>query len=376
MKKHLDLLDLQILEAIGAESPRNMTTVADKLGIKDATLRARLRRLKPLIFLNVNVYHTFIGLRKVCVLAKAVLGKENLLFECLKAIDFRLYVSRVYGEFEGCWAIYAIPPRNEAEFISLLETLERDGVAENLEFFWSTCFHTVNPTTNWLDKQSLEWIFSWDKWVEEMPLQPTELPYTLEDPSAFPQRADYTDVFILKELEIDATASFRSIASKLGVSLQSVKYHFDKHIVKRQLLESYQVISFPFDSSESDFFFFVFMFPTQENMAKFATSLFNKPFSRSIGKIFGENGLFVQLYLPRKEFRRLIDSLSMLVNEGFLKSYRYFIQDPRFISRQTIPYKLFDEGDWKYDQEKYLKTLENLTIEPIEKPQAIPQENL
>ncbi|MEM2101899.1 MAG: hypothetical protein QXM22_00105 [Candidatus Bathyarchaeia archaeon] len=364
MKKQLDLLDLQILEALGAESPRNLSATAKRLGIKDATLRARLRRLKPFIFLNVNVYHTFIGLRKTCVFTKAAPGKEMLLFDCLKANDFWLYVSRCYGEFEGSFALYAIPPRNEAEFGSFLEALKDKSVAENIESFWSTCFHTVNPTTNWLDKQSLKWIFSWEKWVEELPLQPVELPYTLRDPEAFPQRADFTDIFILKELEIDATTSFRSIASKLDVSLQTIKYHFDNHITKRQMLESYQVISFPFNTEESDFFFFIFTFPNQENMAKFAVSLFNKPFSRSIGKIFGENGLFVQMYLPRKEFRRLIDSLSLLIKSGFLKSYRYLIQDLRHVARQTIPYRLFDDGNWKYDHKKYMEELESLLKTP------------
>jgi len=361
MKKHLDIVDLRILEAIGAETPRNINAVAEKLGIKGATLRARMRRLKPLIFLNINVYHTFIGLRKVCVFAKAALGKEKLLFECLKSLDFWLYVSRCYGEFEGCFALYAIPPRNEPEFKSFLETLKRRGIVESLEFFWSTCFHTVNPTTNWYDAQSNKWVFPWEQWIEEIQKnQQIDLPYSLKDPAAFPQKADYIDIFTLKELEIDATKSLRSIASKLGVSLQTVKYHFDNHIVKRRLLESFQVISFPFDQKESDFFFFIFMFPNQENLAKFATSLFNKPFSRSLGKIHGKNGILVQMYLPRREFRRLIDNLSTLINKGFLKSYRYLIQDLRFVSRQTIPYKLFNDGNWEYDQEKYLEELESL----------------
>jgi len=354
------MLDLTILEGLGAQSPRNLSTVAAKLGIKDATLRARLRRLKPLVYLNANVYHTFIGLRKVCIFTKATLGKEKLLFESLKAPDFWLYVSRCYGEFEGCFALYAIPPEKQTEFEAFLETLKNKHVVETLEFFWSTCFHTVNPTTNWFDKESNEWIFPWDKWVEEMEIQQTELPYTLKDPQMFPQKADYTDIFILKELEMDATITLRSIASKLGVTLQTVKYHFDNHITKRQLLESFQVISFPFAEQESDFFFFVFTFPNQENMAKFANSLFNKPFVRSIGKVYGGNGLFVQVYLPRKEFRLLIDSLSTLINRGFLKNYRYLIQDLRFISRQTVPYKLFDNGNWEYNQKQYLEELDSL----------------
>lgn len=368
MKKHLDLLDFRILEAIGVESPRNLNVVAAKLGIKDPTLRARLKRLKPLIFLNINVYHTFIGLRKVCVFAKAILGREHLLFDSLKAHDFWLYVTRCYGAFEGCFALYAIPPKHESKFLSFLEYLKGKVMKKDLEFFWSTCFHTVNPTTNWFDKQSAEWIFPWNEWIEEIERMepPSELPYSLIDPVAFPQKADYIDIFTLKELEIDATRSLRSIASKLGVSLQTVKYHFDNHIVKRRLLESYQVISFPFREMDSDLFFFVFKFPSQEDMAKFASSLFNKPFARTIGKIHGQHGLVIQFDLPRKEFRRMIDSLSILSRKGSLADYWYIILDKRFISRQTIPYKLFDKGNWQYEQEKYVKEVDAISENSVE----------
>jgi len=126
------------------------------------------------------------------------------------------------------------------------------------------------------------------------------------------------------------------------------------------LLESYQVISFPFEDEKSDFFIFILSFPTHENMAKFSSSLFDKPFARSIGKVHGENGILVQIYLPRKEFRKLIDHLSALVSEGFLRSYRFWIQDSRFVSRQTIPYKLFADGAWHYDHEKHLAELATL----------------
>jgi DNA-binding Lrp family transcriptional regulator len=363
LEKRLDLLNLRIIEAIGAESPRNLATVARKLGIKGVTLRARLRRLKPHIFLNANVYHTFIGLRKGCVIARATQGNENLLFECMKAHDFWLYVSRYFGEFEGCLAIYAIPPKNEAEFKAFLKELKRKGLMRKLELYWSTCFHTVNLTTKWFDDISNKWVFPWHQWVEKIELQDTNLPYSLKDPAAFPQKADYTDIFILKELEIDATKSLASIASKLGVSAPTAKYHFDNHIVKKKLLEGFQIISFQFDLEKSDFLFFIFTFPSHENMAKFANSLFNKPFVMTIGKIHGVNGVIVQMYLPRIEFRRLIDNLSTLIQKGFLSSYRYFIQDFRHISRETIPYKLFVDGKWKYNQEKYLKELGSLVAQ-------------
>ena len=366
----MDFLDLRILEAIGAEGPRNLTTVARKLGINGSTLYARLKRLKPHIFLNVNVYHTFIGLRKVCLLVKAVQGKENLLFECMKAHDYWLYIFRYYAEFEGCFGVYAIPPEHKAEFEAFVEKLKHCDIAEKTEFFWSTCFQTVNPTTNWYDEESDRWDFRWSQWVQELGTQKTDLPYTLTDPEGFPQRADYTDIFILKELEKNAMTTLKSIAASLGTSLQAIKYHFDKHVVNRRLLESYQVNSFPFDREKSDFIVFILTFPSKGNLAKFANSLSDKPFAKTIGKVHGRLGLIAQLYLPRKEFRQFVDSLSTLINTGFLESYRYLIQDLRYLSRQTIPYKLFINEKWKYEHEKYLKE-----VSLLQNNESIPEED-
>ncbi|UCE95132.1 MAG: AsnC family protein [Candidatus Bathyarchaeota archaeon] len=367
MKEGLDFLDLRILEAIGERSPRNLASVARKLGIEESKLYSRLRRLKSFIFLNINVYHTFIGLRKVVVIARASQGQEMQLFECMKANDYWLYVFRCYGEYEGCSAVYAIPPKHENEFISFVEALRLNGIAQSVELFWSTCFHTVNPTTNWYDVKSDKWMFLWDQWIKEIEFERTDLPYSLIDPVEFPQKADYTDIFILKELEIDATRTLSAIAERLGISLQLAKYHFDKHVVKRKLLESYQVISFPFDKERSDFFVFILMFPTQQNLAKFSNFLFDKIFVRTIGKIHGENGLIIQIHLPRKEFRCFIDTLSTLVREGFLSSYRYLIQDLQCTSRQTIPYQLFAEGTWQYDHEKFMEKLDFFPPEKKEK---------
>jgi hypothetical protein len=60
-----------------------------------------------------------------------------------------------------------------------------------------------------------------------------------------------------------------------------------------------------------------------------------------------------QIYLPKWEFRRFIDSLSTLIREGALKKYHYIIQDMYQNWRQTIPYQHFDDGTWNYDNKKY-----------------------
>lgn len=140
--------------------------------------------------------------------------------------------------------------------------------------------------------------------------------------------------------------------AKLKTTTPSVKYHFDKHIVKRQLLEGFQVIYYPFDKSTSNGFFFMFTFDNLGKMARFANSLLDKPFIFSLGKIYGKPMIFAYIYLPLAEFRRFIDSLGKLVKTGLLTKYEYVFQDMGMNQRYTIPYKFFKDESWLYEHRR------------------------
>lgn len=360
--KKLDDLDLRILDNLAALSPRNISKVARRLGIPPETLHKRLKRLSTHFYLklNLNIYHTNLGLKKAVIFADATPGYEELLFNCLKTNDFWIYVSRCYGMFEGCLAIYTIPKENCSEFEAFVNELQQLNVAQNVEVCWSTCFQTVQSRLNWFDKNIGDWIFRWDEWLQELPNENTKLPNTLIDPKDFPVLADTMDVFILKELEKDATKELTQIAKMLGTSQQLVGYHFNNHIITRQLVEGFVVTFKQFDLEVSDMFFFILKFDSNEKLAKFANSLMDKPFAMGLGKVLGENRLIAYLYLPRREFRNFVKALSKLARSSFLESYYYVIQDLDKTSRETIPYQCFKDGKWIYDHNKYIRRLRNL----------------
>jgi len=362
MTKKLDFTDLRILEGLGDYGPRNFTDVARKLGMHGETLRKRLERLQSRFFLrtHVNVYHTFLGLKKAVVFAESVPGYEDLLLESLKQNDFWIFVSRCYGTFDGCIGIFTIPKDHCDEFEKFLEEMKQLGITKNVQIFWSTCFHYVHSRCNWYDPQSKTWKFKWDEWTEEIKNERTKLPYTLVDPKEFPIRGDKLDVLMLKELEKDATISFVDLAKILKISPQLARYHYQKHIIGRGLMESFEISAFHFDRTPSDVFFFIFRFDNPEKLAKFASSLLDKSFVRGLGKILGENALFGYLYLPRSEFRTFLNTLSKLVRDGFLESYRYVIQDMESSSRQTISYEYFKNKSWIYDHKRHIENLRKL----------------
>jgi len=372
MRDKLDLLDARIVEGLGQYGPRNTAEVAHRLRVPRGTVVSRIKRMSPLFNLRMHatVYHTNIGLKKSVVFAKATPGNEELLFNCMKANDFYIYLSRCFGMYEGCVGIYVTPKNQCSEFEQFIQEIKRLGVAEKTQLFWSTCFHAVNPTTNWFDTASEEWIFPWNKWIQEVPAETSWLPYTLVDPEDFPIKADSTDVFILKEMEKDATIDLTDIARKLRMTPQNVRHHYEMHVLKRGLIETFQVGIMPFDRTLSDMLFFVFKFQTKENMAKFAQSLLDKPFVYIVGKILGQNAIVSQVYLPRQEFRNFVESLSKLARDGYLESYDYVFQDLKSgkWSRQTIPFEHFIDESWDYDHEKHIENLRSLvksTLKPL-----------
>lgn len=369
-KRHrLDSLDVKILEALGTYGPRNINRIARKLGVHHETIRFRINRMSSLFLLGMHaaVYHTNLGLKKAVVFAEATPGKEDLLFKCLKVNSFYVYLSRCYGQFEGCFAIYTIPIDHYAEIIKFVQEIQKLGVAKNIRLFPSTCFHTINHTAKWFDWDSQKWVFPWNEWIKEIPTQPTSLPYTLIDPDTWSMKADELDLLILKELEKNATISLKKIGENWKTSPQRVKYHYQKHIIERDLIEKYQITIWPFSREDSFILWFIFRFETSEKMAKFASSLLNKPFVNGLGKILSENALVAQIYLPGSEFRRFVDCLSQLCKDDLLQSYSYVVQDRRKgkWSRETIPFEDFKDGKWIYSHNRHIEDLRRLVKQQI-----------
>jgi DNA-binding Lrp family transcriptional regulator len=357
-EKKLGAQDVAILEGLALHNPRNLSDLAVQLEMPRPSLRYRIKNLHSNFSLNLygNIYHTFIGLRKVIVSADAKPGYEELLYECLKTNDYWLYVSQCIGALR-CLAIYGIPAEKEKEFEGFISQLQELNLVQNVNYFWSTCIQVINSTGVWFDKTSEEWSFPWNSWVEEVQRTQAELPYTLKEPDAYTQKADWLDIMILKELEKDSTIKMTEIAKKLGTSLERVIYHFKNHVIEKGMFEGYQVIAEHYKNLGADSYFFQFYFKNRENLTKFANSLMYKPFARYMGKEYGKNRLFAQIYLPREQLINFQKAISKLIRARLLDTYEYVIQDLSRTQRQTISYEFFKGNNWEYDDKKYLQKL-------------------
>jgi hypothetical protein len=363
-QKKLRSIDVKILEGLALYGARNKTRLAAQLNIPRETLRHRISYLHShfSLYLQGNVYHTNIGLRKAMVFAESKSGYEDFVYRCLKCNDYWLYVSRCIGA-PRCVAIYGIPAGKEDQFESFIDGLRELGQVSAVSFFWSTCIHNVNTTSTWFDEPSENWVFPWDSWTKEIQTCKGDLPYTLKEPDSYVQKADWIDIMILKELEVDCTVQLQEIAKKLNMSKQRVKYHFESHVIEKQMFEGHQILADHYRGLSPDTCFFIFSFKNFENFSKFTCSLLNKPFVRVMGKVYKMNQLFVQIYLPREQLRNFIEVLAKLVRTEFLETYEYVIVDLTQTQRQTISYEYFKDNGWQYDSEKYIGRVRSIVNE-------------
>jgi DNA-binding Lrp family transcriptional regulator len=350
------------LAALVACGPRNLAEVARKTGVSPTTLQHRLKTLSSHFCLRffTNIYHVNLGLKKAIVLVEGEPGKEELLLNCLKVNGFWIYLAPIYGVTQGYLGVYTIPMDHTDEFEQFLNELKNTGVARSVQHIWTTSLQRVNLIGTWFDHKSERWAFQWENWVNEIPSQSTELPYTLKDPEQFPILVDETDVFILKELEKNAVVSFSELAKRLGITPQAVRYRYRK-LLKLNLIEGFEIHLYQFQTMPFEAFYFIFTFENHEKYARFAVSLLNKPFVVSLGKILGQNAMIAFLYIPLQEFREFIKALSKLRAMGWLQNYFYVHLDLDKDWRQTFSYEYFKQGSWIYDHKEHIKTLRILS---------------
>lgn len=353
--KKLDETDVKILEAISLLGPRNLALVAKHLKLPRKTVSYRINRMlsESILFFQVNPYITNMGLKKAFVFAEATPGLEDVLMKCLRVNGFWILLYHIYGPYEGCGGVWGIPKERVKDFHVFLHAIKEVGVAKNFEVIWSTCFEGIPFKSRWFSVEDGQWRFNWEEWIKEVETIEGELPYTLVEPEDWPIKVDLVDVLIIKELEKDGRASLVEISEALGISLSNIKYHYFNHVLKRGLIEGYQVETYRFPFPLSELLIFKFEFDNYDKMKKFALSLHDKPFMIFMGKVLGKNALAGQVYIPKWEFRRFISSLSTLIRKGLLKKYEYVFEDMFRTDRQTISYEFFENGGWNYDDQKH-----------------------
>jgi DNA-binding Lrp family transcriptional regulator len=146
----IDDTDVRILEGLSLLGPRNLALIAKHLDMPTTTVRYRVRRMldESILFLHLNPYHTYMGLKKAVIFVEANPGYEDVLLECMRVYDYWLFLCRIYGPYEGCGGTWTIPQGREDDFKNILNGLLDVGVAKSIEVNWTTCHEGVPSKVN------------------------------------------------------------------------------------------------------------------------------------------------------------------------------------------------------------------------------------
>lgn len=282
--------------------------------------------------------------------------KEALLDRRL--IDYWTGYVRAYDSGAKDIFEYAVPAGREASFMDLFNEAYKAGLFEDYEIYWTTATYGVNWGFKWYSTKEKRWKFDWDSWVKEMLELKVKLPETLTEVWASPINLDEIDTKILKvwEKRVPLNA-FIVVAREEKLSIQTVKYHYIKHLAGREIFE-FRLTGQPFGIADT--YLFVFEFTTEENMASFVKSLNDKPFTNEVARITDartgrlENSIILKISLPPNTLVEFLRVLDKLIEENFLKKFEYNLLDLTTEKRRTLPYHNLNVKKgvfvWKYDE--------------------------
>lgn len=221
----------RLIEAVNRVGVQNISLLSRMTGMPTETIRYTMRRRFPKLGLTVEmpVNHSALGLERNFVtmrlaegakafdkaLVKALAEKAFLTYACNAPIERRLVT------------YFSVPVSLTDEFHAFLDATASSGVladysVERLE--WSRHPELRSKDYNFATGQ---WSVDWDKVGKD-----GEAPPAYEDlgePSPSPE-IDYTDLLIIKELQLDSWRNIAEIARKLKLNERTVRWHYKKHV--------------------------------------------------------------------------------------------------------------------------------------------------
>ena len=354
----LDENNIRIIRLMHELGPRNLLEVARAAGLPPTSVYDRARKLEERfgILSIANLDHAKLGLRKCITLVESNPGLEDSVNEALAIPNYWKTITRCEGGFTH-YALHAVPEGQDREFEKYMAAIQERGLARKCETVWVSDYHYAFPNFRLYDPVNCTWAFEWDKWIDSV--KKKDRLKAIHDPSQYTIEADKADLLILIDLELNARARFSDISRTMGMTLQAIKYRYDKRILPRGLIRDFVINLCPHPFELADMYEILVSFEDEESMDSFfgaSEEMF--PVLRTV-KVLGEKKLGIRTYSARNETGELFGMLSKLARSGFVSDYSAVRIRPETQARQTISAELFeDEVGWKYELSRDLATLD------------------
>ena len=358
--KQLDSTNIKILSALWETGPRNLLEVSRKTGIPFTSVYHRVGKIetKSKRLAAVIPQVSKLGMVRIVLLTTANPGFEESVTAALKIPNLWRSVNRCEGAFTHL-SVHVVPIQFMKHFRTYLKRLSELDLIKQSKVFLAGEYIPNFPAFKYYDPASNQWTFDWGRWLNALKRNPTK---TIEDPESYAMLADEKDLMIIKELEKNARKSFAEIAPLLGISLQGVKYHYDKKLVPSEIVKYFGFDVWPYPEEVSAYHEVLLKFTSSVEMNRFFSLVDELFFVLGVSKVLHHNSLMVRTYMLQNQVWSMFSFFSQMAKEGMLESYSSVRQDFSGRETQSISYELFDdEKGWTFDLDNCLSELSKLT---------------
>ena len=341
----------RIVPFVNADGARNLNAICRELSIPYQTLRFRMNKLRERGISVIPFVDSYkLGLQRVRAsfdLSKDVQNPKALFGGLHQKGGLRYYSRSLFTHELDCE--FLIPKGSLSELDKLLGGLEEMKLIENVEYssvLWKDIFMMK---TKYFDYESGQWDVDFSRLVGDPSV---EIPKrSLGNP-----HLDYSDLLIVKSIELDPWIKVVDIAEKVRLSVGDVSYHLNRHVFGNGLISSFRLrwIGTKEAWSKHSIVAQTFVFENlSDELTRHAMSIMTAtPFSWNHMRT--EKGTYIaELLIPVSHFPETQSYISDKLRPLGLKPITHHI-DWSCTSNFTIPYTLFDKGRWELNAEKTL----------------------
>jgi DNA-binding Lrp family transcriptional regulator len=347
--KQLDHTNIRILSAMWKYGPRNLLEVSRRTRIPFTSVYHRVGKLEAETggIARLSPRISQLGMVRIVALMAARPGFEDKTTAALKIPNLWRSVTSCEAPFTH-HSVHAVPTKYVRDFRRYLARLTEMKLTTHQKIIATSDYVPNFPNFSYYNSKTKEWRFEWERWLTALKRsKPTN---TIEDPEDYPIAGDRKDLLMVSELEKTARTSYAALSPMLGISLQGVKYHYDKKLVPSGIVQHFEIQVTPYPLDVSAYHELTLQFANRLSMNRFFSLLGELFFVVGATKILHENSLLVRTYIPQDKLHSLFDFLSAMAKARTLESYSAIRLGFAENEVQQIPYTLFDDRKgWTFD---------------------------
>jgi len=225
---------VQLLTQIGPDIPE----ISRRLGQFKESVRYRYKEkiLNRGFDVQASVDHERLGLRRIVFVVDFSKDYRQYAPTILTAMNQLCYVTSFAKTLpDGFYVVNASVPKDYADlFVKFINSLKEKGLFSSVKIVQFDWVRIQPMRAEYHDFDTGRWDFDWSSSTGVNNVSAGYVP-------SQPTRFDYTDLLILKELQVNANASLTEIADKLKINYKKLAWHYSTHVLGKNLIKSYRV---------------------------------------------------------------------------------------------------------------------------------------